>query len=297
MHFPAGTTLSGGIPPLLTIAADQASDQCCPFAYMKAKLLLCFEQHPDRTHMSNNSTLNACVRSGFQSTVRVSISIYNVRYGPRNNGTHMRDFENAASDMATNLDHTDALIRYFWKGVCNDKKWYDSAETSDLACDEWVAGMASSKTATTKGPQCGTSRWYSWVHAFFHWDDAWDETACVGTFLAVANGWVKKFQDLFTPDRQAIKKSLAAFEKDHLDKEVAATAAPPSAANPVASTPGAPSASSATASSASARSGRPTSSTGVSSSSAGPTPVANGALDEILPLKRTIALVLWFPKR
>lgn len=199
VEFPASSGLSGdSIPAMLLVAGDQASDQCCPFAFLQG-LKLNFQQFPDRAHMSNNSSLNGAVRAGFQSAVRISISVCNLRYGPRNNGTFMRYLESGAADISQNLTHRDPLVQMMWPEVCRDKRWVDDELTSPAACDRWLATLCTTKCATVKGPQAGTSRWYSYVHALWFWDECWAETLMLGIFTSLCSGWARKWEELFGP--------------------------------------------------------------------------------------------------
>lgn len=212
--FPCGTKLANGILPMLTISADQASDQCCPFSFMRNKLCLNFEKFPDLAHMSNNSTLNAAIRSGFHSTVRLSISIFNVRYGPRNNGAFQRALETAAADISANIACDDPLVRLFWGQVCRDRRWQAQDEVREASCAAWLRSLCASRAANTKGPQAGTSRRYSYIHTLTYWDEYWTETLIIGVFLAVCSGWAKQWKDIFSPSPKEVSERLQAMEAE-----------------------------------------------------------------------------------
>lgn len=199
VRFPPGAPWGEkGVPFILVVSADQASDQCCPFSYLRWRLGLTFENFPDPSHLSNNSSLNACVASGFHGVLRLSIAIYNLRYGPRNSGQFMREMEDAGANAAASLGSSDQLVKFFWPGICEDQRLQGELETSPLACGEWLAGLSASRTCSRKGPQSGTSRWYSWIHAANFWDRHWTETLFCGTFVAIASGWAKNWADIFT---------------------------------------------------------------------------------------------------
>lgn len=200
-----------GVPPLLVVSGDQASDQCAPFAYMMWKLELHFQQFPDPSHMSNNSSLGACVKAGFHGPLRISIAVYNLRYGPRNNGQLMRELEDAGADIGANLDHNDELVQALWPAVCEEQRRLGAEESSPEACDAWLQGLAASRTCSVKGPQAGSSRWYSWVHAAKFWQRHWTETVLVCSFLAISNGWSKDWTDVFS-SRSASHGQLKALQ-------------------------------------------------------------------------------------
>lgn len=222
--FPEGTQLANGILPMITFAADQASDQCCPFAFMKHKLKLNMEQFPDMAHMSNNSTLNAAIKAGFHSTLRLSISIFNVRHGPRKNGAFQRELETAAADISNNLACDDPLVRVFWGPVCADRRWEAQDEVGEASCSAWLRTLCASRSASAKGPQAGTSRWYSYIHALAFWDEYWSETLFVGVFLAICSGWAKQWSDIFSPSPKEVSERLRAMEAELVRQAAAAKA-------------------------------------------------------------------------
>lgn len=211
--FPEGVKLANGIAPLLTISGDQASDQCCPFSFMRYHLGLSFLQWPDMAHMSNNSTLGAAVKVGFHSAVRLSISIFNMRYGPRNNGAFQRELESCAHGMSANMSAGDQLLRVFWEMVCEDRRWLTGPECDEAAAEKWLRELCVSRSATCKAPQAGTPRWYSYVHAHWYWDDYWCETLFIGTTLAISSGWAKSWADIFAPPAAEIQEGLQRMEE------------------------------------------------------------------------------------
>ena len=192
----------GGIPGVLTMASDQASDQCCPSAFLKNKLKLNFEQFPDTCHLANNSTLSGCVKSGFQAIQRISVSIYNVRYGPQNHGTFFRYLETAALD-ASRLSPDDELVQTFWPLVCEDRQWDSEEQQSRDACFEWLQSLPCSRAATVKGPQTGTIRWYSYASGFWFWEGYWSETLFLGVYSAISQEWARRWTDIFKVDQTA----------------------------------------------------------------------------------------------
>lgn len=218
--WPEGSGIPpGGVPPTLVMCGDQASDQTCPFSFLKYARALNFEQCPDRSHLSNNASLNAAVHAGFHGIIRVSVTIYNLRYGPRNHGRFFELLQASASDIATNISAKDPLVRHLWGAICEDRGWSGEDDAGQAACASFLRTLPASKAATVKGPQCGTSRWYSYIHCHWYWDAEWNTTVLLGVFTALCSGWAKVWQDIFRVDqgqaRAAVQAILDADAADH----------------------------------------------------------------------------------
>ena len=215
-----GPCAEKGIPPMLVIAADQAGDQCCPFAFLKwGPPKLNFEQIPDRAHLSSNGSLNGCSRAGFHGYIRIAIAIINLRYGSRNSGQIQRLLEDVAADAAANLTSKDEWVRVCWPWVCEDKRWREPDEISDEACDAWLQGLPCSRSVCTKGPQAGSSRWYTWQHGQEYWDGYLVETFFLGVMVALMLKWITHWRDIFGSTRPPLRATLRAL-KDAVEEDM-----------------------------------------------------------------------------
>jgi hypothetical protein len=189
---------AGGIPKSLGCAADQASDNCCPFSYLKNKLQINFDQWLDPSHMNNNASWNGCTKAGYACTIRIMVSFQNIRYGPRNTGGFFKVLSDSAVDMSVNLAPKDPLVSMMWPKICDDKRHRAPSDVSPQACQQWLNELPQSRAASVKGPQSGLQGFYAYKRCGDYWDESHHETITIGVFASLCHNWARKWNDIFT---------------------------------------------------------------------------------------------------
>jgi len=178
-----------GVPPVLSIATDQASVCCSAYYAMQRKFGLTVEMINDASHRVSNDLLGALKAGGPWYECIMLLSIHaKVNYGPWQGEAFLRQLGNTAERIRATVSGQDPLFTALLPAIARDQCKEPSIIGDPNWCQEMFAKLLGDKTCRLKGPCIQLCRWMSWIDCIDYWDDSWHLRLCLMQFWALNEG-------------------------------------------------------------------------------------------------------------
>lgn len=205
-QFPLGRTFSAQDLPIaprsLAIAADEQATQWSALNFLCWKLRLTMTMTGDVFHRSFNDIKLAVRRSGMWTIYCQALIHRNIAYGPWQNAAWFNLMMEEAGQLAEKMSDTDPLLMKLWPLILQDRGLagdLSEEQSGTAARRKLVEEILASKSVLVKGPKSSTTRWWSWMASFEHWDKEHHTRLLCLVALALNKGWTDSWEDVWRP--------------------------------------------------------------------------------------------------